>query len=313
MRKSLAMLFAGLLLTSAQLKADYDLDDTSSVSIEENVSEKGPFNISMKGDYLLRTKFKHHDGDKFPGIEKDHFQYWTAEAEVNAVVYYEKCFTEGLIVGIGFDHAYFNWTNNPFFSQKNFNNLELSVAFFTERLCDWLWKTSVAMNLDTDRWDFNEYTTYDLVLWGRYSLCCNWGIHVGIYAETGMKLDRVLPILGFDWTINDYWTLNAVFPMNMALVYKWNKCTSLSLAVRMFSDRHRVGPHENLEKALWRYSNAGLEIAANHAFDSWINLNVHAGYTAGGRIRIANKENHDSERFKLRSTPYFGAELTMNF
>lgn len=314
-RKLIIPLFTSLMLAIQPGFAAYDLENMSGETIptSEQLEEKqGPFTVQIQGDWIGKSK-----------VNKTGYHgnilYAHAEADLTAVVWYNECCKEGVAIGLDYCFTRLKWNDNPFFTRENYPALQLAATYFTERVPSWRWIAHFAFNIDADKWNFNDYAWYDLLLWGRYEYCEDFGLNVGIYAETGLKLDRVLPVLGIDWKINDCWMLNAVFPTNMSLVYTYNETWTFDLAVRIFSDRRRAGngvPEggtPGYTKAAWRYSNSGLELGANYNLCQWLKANIHAGYTLGGNLKVANRHSHDSHRIKFDSAPYAGASLSVNF
>ncbi len=305
MKKWIALTCAGLLLSSTSLKAEYDLDDTSSLQISVPEQDLTQFTLKGSGDYISRAKLT--DGAHGRII------FAHAEADFDTVVWYNDCYQEGVTLGLSYEYTRLDWNKNPYFERKDYDTAVFSATYFTHRLCDWRWIFSAALNLDADKWNFNDYTTYDLLLWGRYQYCTDWGIHVGIYAETGMKLDRVYPVLGFDWQIYDNLLLSAVFPVNVSLVYTWDENWSFALAGRIFSDRYRAGKKGEFNRALWRYSNGGTEFAAIYSLCSWLTANAHVGYAWGGRLRVSSWHNHHVHHEDFNGSAYAGGEIALKF
>ncbi len=300
----ISLLIAGLALSWAPLAADYDLADTSSQEISDETSSQ--FTLKIFGDVILNSK---HRGDEYRG----HIDYDHAEVNFTSVIYYNECYNEGLALGLNYEYTFLDWNDNPFFKRKSYDTAVVGITYFTHRLSDWRWLAQGTINFDADKWQFSDYTTYDILLWGRYHYCHNVFLHVGFYAETGLKLDRVWPIFGFEWKFCDDWALNLVYPMNISLVYNYNESWSFAAAARFFNDRHRAGKRGGFYEAVWRYQNTGAEFAINTDWCSWLKSNIHAGYTFGGKLKVANRDDKHSHRFKFKSAPYFGGELTANF
>lgn len=304
------MIVTGLVMFYAHLQADFDLTDASTETFQQlteiNTREPGPITLKVDGDRIGKAKLHHH--------HKGHINYAFAEADATAVVWYNRCYKEGLQLGVGYEYSYLKMDKNPFFKRKRYPTFTATAAFFTHRACDWKWIFAVNYNIDADKWNFNDYSTWDLLLWGRYDYCDNIGLHAGLYAQTGMKMDRVWPVLGFDWQINSRWKINAVFPIDMAIIYTINDNWNLAIAGRTFNDRHRAGRKGHFRKAIWRYENSGIEGAINNiTFNGALTLNVHAGYAFGGRLRIANMHNHDIHRRYFRGSCYAGGQISLNF
>ncbi len=299
-------ILAALLLVGTSLYAEsYDSNDFGGV---ENAGQKaeeesGAFNVHTGFDYIGSTEIDKH------GFHHDHIKYSNVEVGGGAVVYYESCIKEGVQISLNYNRTKFR---NPFYHQSIYNTINVGVAGFTSRACDWDWQAYVAANIDTDHPSF-EYTTYDFLVWGRYDYCPDYlGFNIGIIGETGLKADRVLPVIGVDWKINECWKLNAVFPINMSLIYKIDENWSADIVGRVFSSRHRVGKHEPIPKGIWIYRNAGIEAGLNYDLCTF-HVNCHIGYTVGGRVKIANRHYEHSHRYNLDSAPYAGGEVSYRF
>lgn len=265
------------------------------------------FRLVLYGDAIGPAKIDRHHFDH------QRLKYTEVGGELFAGFYYEPEFEEAAYASIGYEYIKFDWRHNIFFRQQHFNMLSMSLGGFTERLCNWHWQGQLRMNVSLDHFNVSEYATYDLLVWGRYNYSCNIGVHLGFYAETGMKIDRVYPVIGFDWKINNKWTLNCVFPVNISLVYQMRNNLAASLAVRFFEQRLRVGKHEPLPKGLLVYRNTGIEFALTQECNSWMTANIHAGYTLGGTFKVANQHYKHRVHFDVKGAPYFGAELTLKF
>lgn len=289
------------------LQAEVQTEDISTQNISTATSEKhcDPFTVDVLGDYIGKAKV--HD------CNKGHLTFITGTADLNFVYYYNECCQEGANAALAYQRTFLDWTTNPYFTEKNFDTLSLILGAFTKRLPDWLWKAQVSINFDNlEHWNFDDYMNYDMLLWGRYDYCENIGIHIGFLAQTGMKIDRVYPIIGIDWTCGK-WKLNAIFPMNISAVYSFTPEWSVAVAGRFFDQRHRVREDEYLSEGLWHYQGGGAELAVNYSPDTWLSANVHAGYSLGGHLKIADRHYHHGHRLRVDGAPYAGAEVIINF
>lgn len=303
----LRIFFTALLLLAALAGwADVDINqqDIGSEQITKP-AKRTPFSFSTHLDVIGPTKIRrgHFKGDEV------HFA--TANVEAGMIVYYCPAFTEGLRVALDYTPTYLRWSQCPWFEQDHFNIVSLSLAGFTKRLDDWFWRSQLTINFDADNWS-SEYTSYDILLWGRYSYCQNIGFHLGFWAETGLQMDRVYPVIGFDWTISPKWKLNLVYPVDVALEYTLTKSWKLALAGRFFDSRFRVDHDECTSKALVRYTNVGAEFAVRYDNDA-MSANIHIGTTLAGKFREANRHNHHAHSFKLDTAGYVGGEIDVKF
>lgn len=312
MKKSLTILFTSFVaLTSLPTYAaapwsdvNIDLEDLGAQDIQED--DLGPLNIQFFGDYIGKA------GVRCPG--KHDLTFATAQADVNFVYYYDECNKEALTVGVSYMWTRLDWRLNPFFTQRDVDTASINLGAFTQRLPGWTWRAQVSANFDNlEHWNFSDYMNYDLLLWGRYEYCKNIGVHIGFIQFTGMKIDRFYPIFGIDWTYDDNWKLNLVFPTDLALVYTINPCWNVAIAARFFNQRHRMREHQFFPEALWFYTTSGTEFAINYSPTCRIKANIHGGYNFGGHLKVANRHYHDGHRMRLDGAPYGGAEVDINF
>ena len=267
----------------------------------------GPFRIHALGDAVGKAKIK----NSFRG---NNLYFSTGWAEAGFVYYYDACIEEGASVALVYQNTYLDWQSNPYFSQKDITTLTLDFAGFSKRLCKWDWNGQLSINFDNvGYWDVSDYMYYDLLLWGRYAYFKNLGVHIGFLAETGMKMDRVYPIIGIDWTYDCHWKLNLIFPLNISVVYTINNAWSFTIASRFFDERHRVKKKEWLSEGLWHYQSTGVEFGVNYNYHKWIVANIHAGTTLGGHLKIADRHYKHRQRIHFDSAPYAGGEITVSF
>jgi hypothetical protein len=306
-KKFVGVLLLAFSFSASSLLADDDpYFDTNDYSAEELPSESKlqPFNLSSKVDVVSPSKIR----EGF--YEGDEVTYRQASGTGSAVFYYCPAYTEGANVAVTYTSTYIKWDQNPWFDQDHFNMLTLSVGGFTQRACRWLWQTQVSINMDMDKWDLGHYANYDLLLWGRYTYCEHVGLHIGFLAQTGMRMDRVYPILGADWQMSPNWKLNLVFPVNVSIEYTLTDKWTLALAGRNFDFRTRASKNDS--KNLVRYQNIGAEFVVRYG-TSDISANIHAGSTLGGRLRMATANNHHAHTYKLSPVGYVGGEVNVKF
>lgn len=310
-RLTMAILFHSLVffgVANADDNYPANLQDVGSAHMidSQDKAESRPFRISARGDWFGQANIdkKHH--------RHQHVKFHAADIKGEAILYYNEAYEEGFGASIDYSNVYFKWNKNRYFNRSVFDQVSLTAFGFTKRACNWTWQASATLNMDTKYHNFSEYTNYDLVLWGRYEYCSNVGLHGGILALTGMKIDHIYPIIGFDWTINDCWKINAILPMNVSIVYTFAQNWSCALAGRFLEVRRRVGKHAHYKKGLIDYRNKGLELALDYESD-WMNVNIHGGYAFGGQFVVSNHNNKRKHHFDLDSSGYFGGEVGMKF
>lgn len=311
MKKTIALLLTTLSLFSTDLKAvDINFNDIGSTQINPPTPAASddctPFIFQIDGDWVGRAKVR-----RCP--TNHHLKFYEGEVDLGGIYYYCPCYSEGATISLSYTRCRMDLNHNCLFHQKNFNALSLNLGGFSERLENWLWKGQVSFNIDPEHWDFNEYMNYDFLLWGRYNYCQDIGLHIGFIGYTGMKIDRVYPIIGVDWQYDCNWKFNFVFPVNISAVYSFNDCWSVAFALRAFETRYRTGKNENLSRALFLYRAAGAEIGLNYKLASWISANIHAGGIFGGTLKIANRHYRQRHKYRFESAPYVGGQLVLLF
>lgn len=289
----------------ADVDNDIDVTNMSDEQIPAQESKGRPFSLDVHFDAVKTTDIR-------KGYYKDDsVQFAEGQATLGLIYYYCPRYTEGLGLTVGYERTIIRWEHNPWFNQELYNTANLSFTGFTKRLHKWFWRGQLDINIDADHIQ-SSYMFYNLLIWGRYELCQDIGFHVGFIAQTGMQMDRVYPILGIDWQISRRWKLNLVFPVNVSLEYLITSRWSIAIAGRAFDSRHRVSNKEPHPRYLVRYTNAGGELAIKYD-DTVVSANIHAGYTLGGDLRIANPHNHHPHHYKLDPSGYAGAEVVVKF
>ncbi|MEI8126036.1 MAG: hypothetical protein WCG42_09800 [Parachlamydiaceae bacterium] len=283
---------------------DIDIEDLGPQQIKE-ATDRGPWSIEFIGDYIGEANVT------CPSLSN--LTFATAQADLSVVYYYDPCYQEGLTLGLDYTWTRLDWNANPYFTQEDFSMVSLNLGGFSLRLPNWTWRGQLSINFDNiECWNFSDYMSYDLLLWGRYALCQNFGVHIGFLALTGMKIDRVYPIIGFDWTY-DKWQLNLAFPVDLSLTYNINSCWNVALAGRFFNQRHRVKDDQTYPEGLWFYTTGGGELALNYQPSTHFKANIHAGANLGGHLKIANRHYENGHRYSLGTAPYAGGEVDFNF
>lgn len=299
------LIFCSILFST--LHADVEDDIWALGKIEEPKKQPGPFRAEFEFDAVAKTHFN----KKGYGYDNISFGNYTGTFGM-AFCYFAK-HREAYAAAVAYTYTNICWEENPYFHQTDFQKATLALRLFSNRFCDWIWKGELAINFDTIHTNYNFYMDYDLTLWGRYDYRDNIGLNLGLIIQTGMKMDLVYPIIGVDWEINDTWTLNGIFPVNLSLQYTINSNWTGAAAIRFFDVRYRVAPHEPEPMALVSYRNTGFEFALLYECDPTIEANLHIGSTAGGMLRISNKNNKHPHHFKMDPALYGGGQIIWSF
>lgn len=294
-------------LVQAQLNND---DYASQDILMQNQEQDGkPFAVSTTFDFTGPAKFKHEHCKE----HLDDVKFGIVEVDVSSVIYYDPCHQEALTATIGYTYTNIDW-KNPFFRQHDFNTVSIAIGGFSKRDPCWRWAGQVQVNADINGFHLWDYITVDMILAGRYTWNECVGLHIGFIALTGMKIDHIYPIIGFDWRINEHWKLNAVYPLNISLLYIMNEQWSVGIAQRNFEVRHRVDHDNHLKRGLIQYQATGIEAGIYYlSCDQAIEANLHVGEILGGKVKVANEHHKHSKRFRFKTAPYFGGDLAYRF
>lgn len=293
----------GILLVAAPLLA-IEQDDDQLVKVQEG--GENPFMMRFSSDFIGRSDIDKH-------YYSGHINFNSSCVNVGSVVWYKEAYKEGAMIEVGFDRTHMKWNDNPFFKKSNYDTFSLGGLLFTQRACDWDWKLYARWNLDTDHPEFSHYSTYDMFLWGRYTYTDLVGLHFGVYAETGMKVDRVYPIIGFDWQYSDRFSIHAAFPFDVKLMYMLGHNWCAELCFHFFRERHRAGKHEELPEAIWVYENYSIDSCICYQWNENSRINFHVGWALGGDLKIANKNYDDKEHFDFNGAGVIGMEGSIKF
>jgi hypothetical protein len=268
---------------------------------------ENPFFFTAFYDYVGPAEFK---DQPFKG-DKLNFNWGTAE--LASFVYFNECYKEGIAIGLNYTHSHLGWEENPRFDEENFSSAGVTINAFSGRLNDWMFKGFIKYMLDTNHPDFNHYSLWDIGAYGSYNYCEGLSLDFGFYAETGMKVDRVWPVIGFIWQYSDCISIHAVFPQDLNVIYQINNCWSAGVGIQFFRVRNRIGHAETLSRAIWLYENTGINGSITYEMSQLTYFSLHAGYTIGGRLKIADRHYDEKHHFKFKSAPYIGGELAVKF
>lgn len=316
MRRRLAgvILSAGALWVN-DVQGELNTDDyASQIMVVQSISpdqeeDNRPFSVSLTVDGTGKADFEHeHCKKKLKNV-----QFAIAELEGTGVFYYNPACHEGLFATLGYTYTLIDW-KNPYVDQNNFNTVSFGMGGFSKRLSDWTWQGQVVVNADVTHFEFADYFTFNMILAGRYAYNPCLGLHVGLIVLTGYRIDHVYPIVGVDWKISDKWWVNAVFPLNVSLLYKFTDRWSVEIAGRAYEERHRVGKHNHYSRGLVEYYSTGMELGVNYAScQETVKGNIHIGEGFGGLVKVSDQRHRNGHRFRFKAAPYVGGYLAVKF
>lgn len=259
---------------------------------------------------------------------------------------------ENYIMGVGYTYTRMHWSLNPIFTQSDFNALNVDLGATFGCICDWTVRVFTRTYLDTDSPNPSHYLWWDLMVWGRLKHKENIGIHLGLLDYTGMKVNRMYPILGIDWRPIPELQLNMVFPTNMSAVWAFNDQFRVSFGGRLLYSRYRIREVDTLEdlsssflngesssansfpiprpfpkiphflvllgpdeyaRAVWEYRAVGLQVSADYDCGGYFLVNLHVGWAWDAHLTIGAHSFNHKLTYHMRSAPYAGAQVNFRF
>ncbi len=224
---------------------------------------------------------------------------------------------------LGYTYMQLDWEKNPRFDQKNFHLGLASVAVISNQLERWRWVVNLGATVDTTTFDFGKSSVYYGLLWGRYSFLQSVGVHAGIFAFTGVHTTYTLPVIGFDWFIGSRWKLNAVFPIDFSLTYKFDKFWSTEISWATFGGPYhypwRVNGgengrhHDRFHDAIVEVYSRGIEWDLNYNYLNNFFAGIGVGCNFGGWLLVRDHNGRHGKYYKYNSAPYAQANLAITF
>ncbi len=288
----------------------FSLACTSLLLADDTQNSNAP-NIEMTCSYnhVNRAKFKH------PSSQRHHHLTFSEGYVLGTYIQKLKSKSE-LLYGLGYMNTKFHFSHHPkrtSFKQSNFNNLLAQFGAVTQEIEKWKLEGQIGLQMNTEHLASSRYTFVSGLLHGVQDYNDQSKLHVGIVGYAGMRYTRILPIIGFDYKFSDQWKLNAVFPLNMSVVYSINKYLSLDASIRYFLTRQRLNDHGHYPRGLVAYRNWGAETGVNYQINERMSVNVHVGESFAGRMRISTRKDSHRKHLKLDSAMYYGFSADFAF
>ena len=221
---------------------------------------------------------------------------------------------ESVISTLGYNRAILSWKQNPYFTQKYFDTVLVGLGITSTRLENWLWRGSFGVAFAVDSGGFANYGIYNAMMWGRYTYSQSLGLHIGIVGQTiGLRKENILPILGVDYRMGNHWQLNLIFPVDGSLTYLWTRDWQVGIALRRVAERRRTGPNQPVSRAIYQYTNTGLELFANFLAGSHFNARFDLGGMMGGDLKVMNQTGGALQTLKFKPAIFADIRVAINF
>jgi hypothetical protein len=203
-----------------------------------------------------------------------------------------------------------DWGKNPKFNQTHFYYAGFSLTFYTTAVDRWRWILRAEYNLDTEH--FGSPSLYGLfsgLVWGVHELNKQWNFHVGALGYSGMRGEQVYPIIGFDYSPDEHWTILATFPIEYYVQYKLDPHWKFSLRGRPLKERFRTGKSEPQPRSIFCYTSFGTELNVKYQIFLRLEIEAYGGYNLGGPFYIKNAVGKSGLYSELGAAPYGGLNL----
>lgn len=267
-------------------------------------------------DMELSAVYNHVDRAKFTRTRSQrHHHLSYSEGFVLGTYQHKLPSNNDLNFGLGYMNTKFSFSHHPkrtSFKQHDFHNMLVQVGATSREIDEWKIDGGLGLQINTDHFS-SRYTFFTGLLHGKQDYIHGSHLHVGIVAYSGLRYSRVLPILGFDYEFSKKLKLNAVFPLDMSLVYTIDDHWTIDTAIRFMLSRQRLNNNGTNPRGLVAYRNWGAEAGVTYAFNNRCKVNLHLGETFGGRMRISSKHNSHRKHLTLDSALYYGLEASFAF
>lgn len=280
------------------------LNAVEGTSIFEEADTPCFFEFSGYGNAIGNSHFR------TPGFAGQNISYY--ESQLLLTYNYFVNSRNAISIGAAYGNTGIDWRENPDFTRDTFQTASATLGGYSKQFNRWLWRANFTARFSLDE-RVPTYVLYTSALWGRYDLTCRFGTHVGYFFETGLRKDKVWPILGFDYEYSDCLRFYAVYPFEASVHYDFCWPWAIELSSRFFRYRDRVGPEEAVPRGLVEYRNTGAEFRLVYETAPAIKANIHIGYTFGGELRVSDRKDNNAVHYKFEGAPYVGGEFSVKF
>lgn len=218
----------------------------------------------------------------------------------------------GLVFDIGHSSTQIDWDKNPSFAEKTHSYLNLQVGGYSLKIPNWLWRGAIGTDVDAEELSFSHYALYKGTMWGRYALSDMFGLHIGFTGTSGLRRDKVYPILGVDYAPSSKWKLSFIFPVDISANYAIDDNWSLAATARTFRVRHRLSQKEATSRGIFDYRSFGGDLSLNYLIGSFL-AKAYVGTTYSGDLKVVDSKGRDPVFYKFNGTLYLGSNLTYKF
>ncbi|MDR3624453.1 MAG: DUF6268 family outer membrane beta-barrel protein [Chlamydiales bacterium] len=238
-----------------------------------------------------------------------------AEGQVDGIYGFKLDPNTGMCVYMGGGIVNPRVNQNHQFHVSSFSQVNAGVSTFTTSFKRWFIQVGFNAQFDANKNVDNRFakaSRYSGIVWGRYCLMPNLGLHIGAIVFTGINQTTAYPILGLDYMPNCRWKFNLIFPVYPSIAYYFNPAWSISVAGRPFITRDRLSNKEFAHNGIFEYRNIGTEFSLNYS-KNLLAWSLHVGYAYGGSFQVRDSQSNLIESLKFNGAPYVGLNLLWRF
>ncbi len=247
-----------------------------------------------------------------PTIAGERFRYtqWDVEAsyckQVNAL--------SGVVAGLGYRWTRMGWSNSEFLRHPRFEEVGAFLRGFTHCLDCWMWKFGIGWWQQTYKLNMGRYGMAELFAWGRYDyIPGRLGLHIGFISLPGKRKGFTRPIIGLDYKFRNGFELDAVYPIDITLLYPVTYWFKTGIAARFNRSRERMRPDDIIPEGIIEYRNWGAEWRAVIEPICGIKAEAYIGSTIWTFVRVTTQHNKTVVYRNLDPVIYTGAHIFLAY
>jgi hypothetical protein len=176
-------------------------------------------------------------------------------------------------------------------------------------LDEWNWIGNLVAQPGLVTSNIARKTRYIASLNGRFTASQSTGVHVGFYAELGMRASFIHPLVGLDYTVGP-WLLQAVYPIKAGISYQGLRSHVFSLMARPIYTAVRLHKALHNRPGIGCYKATGAEFRWDYIPTKRWNIWAAIGTTICGSLTLGDKNNNHRHHIHLHRAPYFNIGFT---
>lgn len=219
----------------------------------------------------------------------------------------------GLRLEIGQEYFDVDWKDSFELKRQNYNAYLTNIGVFSDFWENWWIFTSAGVVTDPESWSLSTYAQYRFVLYTRYNYRERFRVHLGALGYYGMKYNRIIPIVGIDFSHFKHLTINLVFPNDISLVWEMAPSLSLIARYRFMLFTRRLDTEELRPKGGLKFSATGAEIGVRGTLKEIISVQGFIGRAFNKQMRFEDNNGKNRTYYDQASSFYAGGGLFFVF